>query len=176
MTTEDTQWMMLYIGNPQKIKTVHGVLEAITTNFALWSPMQEVTFRINNQDIIKQRPLFPGYVLVNFGSDVVDIEEKLLEANAGFFLKNPGSSKRVSLSKEQIEQIKEIERTKINETPQAINIDLGSYVDVTSGVFLGARGTVIKIRGNSVIVELEMFGRFIQVPIDARFIRVHSIE
>jgi len=168
----DKKWYIVYVGNPRKIDSVRTVFNETVGDFTMWIPTQEVVQRINGDVNTSARALFPGYVLVNFVHEGSGIDDQLYEVKAGFLLKAAGSNVPAFLTDEDVEIIKIHEKEKVDEEAvSGILVKIGSFVELTNGPFIGARGTVTGVKKDKVSVELVIFGRFVPVEISDKFLR-----
>jgi transcriptional antiterminator NusG len=159
-------WYIIYIGDPKKINDVQIVFETMKKDVTIWAPTQTVLRKQRGENVVVTRPLFPGYLFVNFVLEG-DIEEQLYDAKAGYFLKAPGSDHLYKITDEEIQRIKEIEnRHVVDANTETVNIEVGNFVEVTNGPFLGAKGNVLEVRKDRVKVELTIFGRLIAVDVN----------
>jgi len=164
------EWYIIYIGNPKKVEAVRTAFHDINMqDFTLWTPTQEVIQKDANGNIKSiTRPMFPGYLFVNFLYTGNSIEDALYDLKAGFLLKGPGGTVPTNVTDEQIEMIKQLEKVRVEEGITNTTVAIGSFVELTNGPFIGVRGIVVGTRKGKVIVELVIFGRMVSVEVDEK--------
>jgi transcription antitermination factor NusG len=163
----EKMWHIVYTGNPKKLAAVQNVFESLRYDFALWVPAQQVNRVIRGTNTMVAKVLFPGYVFVNFAYKGPEVEDALLDAKAGYLLKSPGIEAPAFITEKEVNHIKDLEQIRIAEVINLPKVSLGDFVEVTNGAFMGAKGTVVEVKKNSVKVELVIFGRVVAVEVSS---------
>ncbi|MBP2028895.1 transcriptional antiterminator NusG [Acetoanaerobium pronyense] len=170
---EQARWYVIhtYSGHENKVKaTIEKAvqsrgMEDLIQNVAV--PVEDVVETKNGKEKIRQRKVFPGYVLIKM---IVTDESWYVVRNTkgvtGFVGPN---SKPVALTPEEVENMG-VEKT---ETSQAIiDLSIGDKIEVTSGPFIGFSGTIEGINPEKkyLKVNISMFGR--ETPLELEFAQV----
>lgn len=160
-----------YSGHENKVKAtiekavLNRGMEDLIQNVAV--PVEDVVEIKNGKEKIRQRKVFPGYVLIKM---IVTDESWYVVRNTkgvtGFVGPN---SKPVALSLEEVEKMG-IEKTE--RTEAAFNFSIGEKIQVCDGPFDGFMGTVegINMEKKHVRVNISMFGR--ETPLELEFSQI----
>ena len=122
-------------------------------------PLEDSVEEKNGRQVVVQRKVFPGYVLINM---VMNDDTWYVVRNTrgvtGFV--GPGS-KPVALSDEEVRKLG------ISSAQFKIDVELGESVQIMNGPFEGSVGEVTEIRPQDgiVVVALSIFGRETPVAI-----------
>lgn len=165
--SEEAKWYVVhtYSGYENKVKTN---LEKIVENRKLHDVILDVKIptetivevKENNEEIEKERKLFPGYVMVKMVlSDDTWHVVCSIRGCTGFV--GPGG-KAVPLTD------KEIEAFGVEVRTVDVKFKAGDLVNVTSGPLAGNSGTVEEVNPNTkkIRVMVSMFGRPMPVELD----------
>jgi transcription antitermination factor NusG len=168
--TQKTNWFIVYIGDQRKIKVVNNTLRGLNKPFTAWTPMQKSSLQNGILNGPEQQPIFPGYMFIHLEGSEGEVDEYLKEAQAGFLLKTTGGNVPATLSEDELNSIKEIENKNAIDvnTIQILNINVGDKVEIINGPFIGALGSVLEIKKNKVVVEINIFGRCVSAEIDVK--------
>lgn len=130
-------------------------------------PLEDVVEEKNGKEVMVQRKVFPGYVLVHmYMNDNTWYIVRNTRGVTGFV--GPGS-KPVALSDE------EIERLGIQNTVRKVNYEVGESVNVIDGPFEGSVGQIAEIHEitGTVDVILSFMGR--ETPVELSFSQIAKI-
>ncbi len=166
MTSQDGKWYVVhtYSGHENKVK---ANIEKLVENrgmqdviFNVEVPTEEYTENKNGKIKVKERKMFPGYVLVNMA--ITDESWYLVRNTRGVTgFVGPGS-KPVPLSEEEVKNL--------GVQPKLPEIDLaiGEVVKINSGLFEDFTGTVQNIdqEKRKLKVFVSMFSRETLVELD----------
>lgn len=168
--SDEKKWYVMYVQDPRKIQHIMTTFQASPSkDFTIWVPVQQIMQVERGSRVLKDKPLFPGYVFVHFAYTDATLEDKLL--SGGSFLKKAGCKHPTPMTEEEVSRIKQLETTRAEETPltRTFNIRLNDKVEIVSGSFLGQRGRVIALKGDKVVVEVDIFGRSVPAEVDPSF-------
>ena len=170
---EEAKWYVVhtYSGYENKVK---ANIEKLVGNrgmqdqiFEVAVPLEDCVEDKNGKQVVVQRKVFPGYVLVNM----------IMNDNTWYVVRNtrgvtgfvgPGS-KPVALSEEEVNKLGiQLEKSKID-------VELGETVQVIDGPFEGSVGNVTEILEptETVIVTLSIFGR--ETPVELSSTQIKKI-
>ena len=170
---EEAKWYVVhtYSGYENKVK---ANIEKLVGNrgmqdqiFEVAVPLEDCVEDKNGKQVVVQRKVFPGYVLVNM----------IMNDNTWYVVRNtrgvtgfvgPGS-KPVALSEEEVNKLGiQLQKSKID-------VELGETVQVIDGPFEGSVGnvTVILEPTETVIVTLSIFGR--ETPVELSSTQIKKI-
>lgn len=139
---------------------IQSLLDRLGYKGLIWTPTIKVPVTRHNKIQNNNKSLFPSYVFINTIIDDSKLEQALIEAKLGHFLKLPGAIMPTPVSLEDIEHIKQLEESNVEPVPEdIIALDVGNLVEVCVGPFIGIKGIVSKISGHMVSVETLVFGR-----------------
>lgn len=130
-------------------------------------PLEDVVEEKNGKQVMVQRKVFPGYVLVHmYMNDNTWYIVRNTRGVTGFV--GPGS-KPVALSED------EIERLGIQNTVRKVNYEVGESVNVIDGPFEGSVGQITEIHEitGTVEVVLSFLGR--ETPVELSFSQIAKI-
>ena len=170
---EEAKWYVVhtYSGYENKVK---ANIEKLVGNrgmqdqiFEVAVPLEDCVEDKNGKQVVVQRKVFPGYVLVNM----------IMNDNTWYVVRNtrgvtgfvgPGS-KPVALSEEEVNKLGiQLQKSKID-------VELGETVQVIDGPFEGSGGNVTEILEptETVIVTLSIFGR--ETPVELSSTQIKKI-
>ena len=170
---EEAKWYVVhtYSGYENKVK---ANIEKLVGNrgmqdqiFEVAVPLEDCVEDKNGKQVVVQRKVFPGYVLVN----------RIMNDNTWYVVRNtrgvtgfvgPGS-KPVALSEEEVNKLGiQLQKSKID-------VELGETVQVIDGPFEGSVGNVTEILEptETVIVTLSIFGR--ETPVELSSTQIKKI-
>ena len=171
---EEAKWYVVhtYSGYENKVK---ANIEKLVGNrgmqdqiFEVAVPLEDCVEDKNGKQVVVQRKVFPGYVLVNM----------IMNDNTWYVVRNtrgvtgfvgPGS-KPVALSEEEVNKLGiQLQKSKID-------VELGETVQVIDGPFEGSVGNVTEILEPTetiVIVTLSIFGR--ETPVELSSTQIKKI-
>ena len=170
---EEAKWYVVhtYSGYENKVK---ANIEKLVGNrgmqdqiFEVAVPLEDCVEDKNGKQVVVQRKVFPGYVLVNM----------IMIDNTWYVVRNtrgvtgfvgPGS-KPVALSEEEVNKLGiQLQKSKID-------VELGETVQVIDGPFEGSVGNVTEILEptETVIVTLSIFGR--ETPVELSSTQIKKI-
>ena len=170
---EEAKWYVVhtYSGYENKVK---ANIEKLVGNrgmqdqiFEVAVPLEDCVEDKNGKQVVVQRKVFPGYVLVNM----------IMNDNTWYVVRNtrgvtgfvgPGS-KPVALSEEEVNKLGiQLQKSKID-------VELGETVQVIDGPFEGSVGNVTESLEptETVIVTLSIFGR--ETPVELSSTQIKKI-
>lgn len=171
--TEKTKWYVVhtYSGHENKVK---ANIEKLVENRGMEDvihevvvPTEDVVEIKNGKKKVKQKKVFPGYVIVNMlMNDETWYVIRNTRGVTGFV--GPGS-KPIPLSDEEVKNMG-IEAPVVN-----IDMAIGDTVKVTSGPFESFIGTIkgINTEKHTLKVLISMFGR--ETPVELDFAQVEKL-
>ena len=146
---------------------IQSVLDILNYEGTIWVPMVKIPLTTLNRTKNSDKILFPSYVFLHTSIDDSRLEQALIEAKIGRFLKLPGETFPTKLSNEEYEHIKSLEENNAEPVPEdIISIDVGNLVEICVGPFIGFKGIVVKISGHSASIDTLIFGRSTPVSIN----------
>lgn len=170
---EEAKWYVVhtYSGYENKVK---ANIEKLVGNrgmqdqiFEVAVPLEDCVEDKNGKQVVVQRKVFPGYVLVNM----------IMNDNTWYVVRNtrgvtgfvgPGS-KPVALSEEEVNKLGiQLQKSKID-------VEIGETVQVMDGPFEGSVGNVTEVLEptETVIVTLSIFGR--ETPVELSSTQIKKI-
>ncbi len=174
---EQAQWYVIhtYSGHENKVK---ATIEKAVTNRGMEDliqdvavPVEDVVENKNGKEKIRQRKVFPGYVLIKmFVTDESWYVVRNTKGVTGFVGPN---SKPVALTAEEVDNMG-IEKQKSFEV--VVDFSLGDKVQVVGGPFDGFAGTIeeINLDKKHAKVNISMFGR--ETPVELEFYQVKKVN
>ena len=160
---ESNNWYIIStqgINGSRSVLQIQSLLDRLDYQAMVWTPAVKLTITKYGKQQNTDKPLFPSYVFINTVIDDSKLEQALMEAKIGRFLKLPGEILPTKISELDIENIKQLEETSTEPVPEEIiAINVGNLVEVCVGPFRGIKGIVSKIIGHTVYVETLVFGR-----------------
>ncbi len=174
---EQAQWYVIhtYSGHENKVKATiekavtNRGMEDLIQNLAV--PVEDVVENKNGKEKIRQRKVFPGYVLIKM---IVTDESWYVVRNTkgvtGFVGPN---SKPVALTKEEVDNMG-VEKQKSFDP--VVDFSIGDKVQVAGGPFDGFAGTIeeINLDKKHAKVMISMFGR--ETPVELEFYQVQKVK
>jgi len=146
---------------------IQSLLDRLEYPGLVWTPTIKVPITRHNKVQNNDKSLFPSYVFINTVIDDSKLEQALIEAKIGRFLKLPGETLPTKLSSEELEHIKKLEESDVEPVPEEIiAIDVGNLVEICVGPFIGFKGIVMKISGHSASIDTLIFGRSTPVSVN----------
>jgi transcription antitermination factor NusG len=146
---------------------IQSLLDRLEYDGLLWSPTLKVPILKYGKTQNNDKTLFPSYVFINTVIDDSKLEQALIEAKIGRFLKLPGETLPTKISEEDIDHIKKLEESDVEPMPEEIiSIDIGNLVEICVGPFIGFKGIVTKISGHSASIDTLVFGRSTPVSVN----------
>ena len=174
---EQAQWYVIhtYSGHENKVK---ATIEKAVTNRGMEDliqdvavPVEDVVENKNGKEKIRQRKVFPGYVLIKmFVTDESWYVVRNTKGGTGGVGRN---SKPVALTAEEVDNMG-IEKQKSFEV--VVDFSLGDKVQVVGGPFDGFAGTIeeINLDKKHAKVNISMFGR--ETPVELEFYQVKKVN
>ncbi|MGH7974908.1 MAG: transcription termination/antitermination protein NusG [bacterium] len=155
------------IGSRAVLK-IQAILDVLGYEGMLWTPMIKIPPTTTTKKVkINGTILFPSYVFIQAVIDDSKLEQALMEAKFGKFLKLPGSTLPSQIEEICIEHIKKLEESNVEPVPEEIiSIELGNLVEICVGPLIGFKGIVVKISGHSASIDTLIFGRSTPVSVN----------
>lgn len=146
---------------------IQSLLDLLEYEGLIWTPTVKIPITCRGRIQNNNKALFPSYVFINAVIDDSRLEQALIEAKIGRFLKLPGESLPTKISAEDIEHIKKLEESNAEPVPEdIIAIDVGNLVEICVGPFIGFKGIVMKVSGHSASIDTLVFGRSTPVSVN----------
>lgn len=146
---------------------IQAVLDILDYEGTIWTPMVKVEATTLGRIKSTDKTLFPSYVFLNAVIDDSKLEQALIEAKIGRFLKLPGETLPTKISDLDIEHIKDLEEANAEPVPEEIiAIDVGNLVEICVGPLVGFKGIVVKVSGHSASIDTLIFGRSTPVSVN----------
>jgi len=147
---------------------VQALLDVLQYEGLVWTPMVKIPATTTSKKAKStDTTLFPSYVFIEATINDSKLEQALMEAKIGKFLKLPGETLPTAISKEDIEHIKQLEVANAEPVPEEIiDINLGNLVEICVGPLIGFKGIVVKISGHSASIDTLIFGRSTPVSVN----------
>jgi transcription antitermination factor NusG len=169
MKAQGRQWYIISmqgIGS-RGILQIQSLLDRLGYPGLLWSPSSRSTIIKYGKVVQNDKPLFSSYAFINTEITDSKLEQALMEAKLGHFLKLPGEVMPTPISLEEIEHIKQLEEINAEPIPQEIvAVEVGNLVEVCVGPFMGIKGIINEIRGHTAVIETIVFGRSAPVSVN----------
>lgn len=152
---------------PRAIIKIQAILDFLDYEGELWTPMVKVAGTTTGRVKDSEKLLFPGYVFIYTIIDDSKLEQALVEAKVGKFLKLAGATLPAPIRDEEIEHIKQLEMANAEPVPEEIvDISVGNLVEICVGPLIGFKGIVMKISGHSASIDTLIFGRSTPVTVN----------
>jgi transcription antitermination factor NusG len=146
---------------------IQSLLNRLEYPGLLWTPSVKERVVKHGKDTFNNKSIFSGYVLVQTKISDSKLEQALMEAKLGHFLKLPGEVMPTPISQEDIEHIKSLEEANVKPIEEEIiDVAVGNLVEVCVGPFMGIKGVINEIRGHTVVIETIVFGRSAPVSVN----------
>jgi transcription antitermination factor NusG len=146
---------------------IQSLLERLEYPGLIWSPTVKSNIVKHGKQQNNDKPLFASYVFINTEINDSKLEQALMEAKLGHFLKLPGEVMPTPISQEDIEHIKSLEETDVEPVEEEIiDVAIGNLVEVCVGPFMGIKGIINELRGHTAVIETIVFGRSAPVSVN----------
>jgi transcription antitermination factor NusG len=137
------RWHALHVFPNREKKVAAQLLRRSVEHFL---PLYTERSKWSDRSVTLERPLFPGYLFVRFAADL----RRIVIAAPGV-LRILGNKEDEAVDATEIERIREAIATGCVIRPHRPILE-GMRVRVLSGVFAGAEGVVIELRGNCKVI------------------------
>ncbi len=154
------------------IRSINMSLGAAPETPTFWMPGFMVPRKLRNSTILRKQFLFYDYTFVAL-CDPLSFEEFLLERKIpAYFLYIPGTKIPIALTEEEVQRIKQLESFKQLEVENFADpgLRIGTLIEVCNGPFIGCKGTVIELRPQHAVLEMNVFGRPTRVNVGLEFL------
>lgn len=152
---------------PRAILKIQAILDLLDYEGLVWTPMVKVAGTTTGRIKDSEKLLFPGYVFIQAIIDDSKLEQALMEAKIGKFLKYAGATLPAKITEVEIEHIKKLEEANAEPVPEEIiDIAVGNLVEICVGPLIGFKGIVMKISGHSASIDTLIFGRSTPVGVN----------
>jgi len=155
---------------PRAIVKIQAILDVLDYEGELYLPMVRVAGTTINKIKDSEKILFPGYVFIFTRIENSRLEQALMEAKVGKFLKLPHNEENdfpTPIPQSEIDHIKELEMANAAPVPEEIiDIAVGNLVEICVGPLIGFKGIVMKISGHSASIDTLIFGRSTPVTVN----------
>ena len=149
------------------ILKIQSLLDLLEYEGLLWSPSVKAPITKHNKIVNNDKPIFASYAFINTIISDSKLEQALMEAKLGHFLKLPGETMPTPISQEDIEHIKSLEESNVEPVEEEIiDVQVGNLVEVCVGPFMGIKGIIESIRGRTAVIETIVFGRSAPVSVN----------
>ncbi len=168
------EWFIAYIGDPKKRAALPTAMQSVTRDYALWVPTRaELRVRkenrggnnkgkrvTNTSDFIN-RPLFPGYVFINFDWADGGAADAIKAQCGGYFLHAPGMDDPTNLTEEQVKHITALAKqfSQPRSVAERYNFSINQEVEIATGPFFGQKGIIKEVKKHTVVVQVSLFNR-----------------
>jgi transcription termination/antitermination protein NusG len=137
-------------------------------------PVERVTEMVRNKRVVKERKLYPGYLMVN-----LEFNDRMLylfreTSGVGDFVGGSFNKPPPPMSAKEVERL---EKSQLAPVDRPVDIgkapfEKGDHVKIKDGTFVGMEGPVKDIleHKGAVVVELTIFGR--PVPVELEYWQV----
>lgn len=174
------EWFICYIGDPKKRAALPTAMQAVSSDYTLWVPTRaELRVkkenrggnnkgnRVTNTSDYITKPLFPGYVFINFSWEDGGAADTVKAQCGGYFLHAPGMDDPQPLTDAQVRHITDL--SKQLSQPRSIadkyNFSIGQEVEIATGPFFGHTGTIKEVKRHTVVVKVSLFNREVEVEV-----------
>ncbi|MCI0377864.1 MAG: transcription termination/antitermination protein NusG [Gemmataceae bacterium] len=131
-------------------------------------PVEKVTEMRNNKRVVKERKLYPGYLMVN-----VEFNDRILylfreTSGVGDFVGGGLNKPPKPMEEHEVERLQQSQGIKEGVVPSKSRFDQGDRVKVKDGTFAGMEGEVKEVleAKGALRVELTIFGRPVLVELE----------
>ena len=171
--SETPKWYVVHTYSGYENKVKESIQKTVSNRnmqeliFEVQVPLEDCVEEKNGRQVVVQRKVFPGYVLINMiMNDDTWYVVRNTRGVTGFV--GPGS-KPVALTE------KEVRGLGIASAQYKIDAEVGESVQVMSGPFEGSVGEITEIRESEgmVVVDLSIFGR--ETPVELSFEHIKKI-
>jgi transcription antitermination factor NusG len=146
---------------------IQSLLDRLEYSGLIWSPTVKSSIVKHGKAQNNDKPLFASYVFIQAIINDSKLEQALMEAKLGHFLKLPGEVMPTPISQEDIEHIKSLEETDVEPVEEEIiDVQVGNLVEVCVGPFMGIKGIIEEIKGRTAVIETIVFGRSAPVSVN----------
>lgn len=166
----ENNWYIIYtsgIGS-RGVTQVQSLLDRLGYDGMLFVPTRKTQELHYGKAQNTNKPLFPSYVFIQTHIEDSKLEQALVEAKIGRFLKYAGADLPAIITDEQMEHVRSLEESGVQSAPEElVAVEKGNLVEVCVGPFMGIKGIVTKVQGHDVFVETLVFGRSAPVRFNA---------
>lgn len=177
---ENKQWYVVKVqsGREESIKSAierRVKIEGLQDCFGeIVIPVEKVTEMVKNKRVVKERKLYPGYLMVN-----VEYNDRILylfreTSGVGDFVGASITKAPLPMKDQEVQRMRG-QQGKVTDVPAKPKFDKGDRVKVKDGTFAGMEGEVkelLEAKG-AVRVELTIFGR--PVPVELEYWQVDNV-
>jgi transcription antitermination factor NusG len=134
----------------------------------IWTPSLKSKVIKHGKEVYDNKSLFSGYLFLYTNKlENSKLEQALMEAKLGHFLKLPGETMPTPISQEDIEHIKSLEEADVEPVEEEIiDVQVGNLVEVCVGPFMGIKGIINEIKNRTAVIETIVFGRSAPVSVN----------
>lgn len=169
MITQGQKWFVIStqgVGSRGALQ-IQSLLDRLEYPGLIWSPSVRSTITKHGKQQNNDKPLFASYVFINTVISNSKLEQALMEAKLGHFLKLPGETMPTPISQEDIEHIKSLEEANVEPVEEEIiDVQVGNLVEVCVGPFMGIKGIIESIKNRTAVIETIVFGRSAPVSVN----------
>jgi transcription antitermination factor NusG len=149
------------------ILQIQSLLDRLEYEGLLWSPSVRSVITKHGKQQNNDKPIFASYAFIFCQISDSKLEQALMEAKLGHFLKLPGEVMPTPISQEDIEHIKSLEEADVEPVEEEIvDVQVGNLVEVCVGPFMGIKGIIEEIKGRTAVIETIVFGRSAPVSVN----------
>jgi transcription antitermination factor NusG len=146
---------------------IQSLLDRLDYQGLVWTPSLKERVIKYSKETFTNKSIFNGYVFIQTIISDSKLEQALMEAKIGRFLKLPGEVMPTPISQEDIEHIKSLEESNVEPVPEEIvAVEVGNLVEVCVGPFMGIKGIINELRGHTAVIETIVFGRSAPVSVN----------
>ena len=167
---ENSNWYIIStqgVNGSRGAVLIQSLLNRLEYPGLLWTPSVKERVVRHGKETFNNKSIFAGYVLVQTIINDSKLEQALMEAKLGHFLKLPGEVMPTPISPEDIEHIKSLEEADVEPVEEEIiDVQVGNLVEVCVGPFMGIKGIIEEIKGRTAVIETIVFGRSAPVSVN----------
>lgn len=172
--TSTRRYYILKTNGIANIRSINIALAAATEQPVFWMAGYVAPRKLRSSTVLRKQFLFYDYAFVAL-YDPYSFETFLTERKIpAYFLHNPGTKVPCSLSEEEVQRIKQLESFKQLEVENQINqpsgLREGMLIEVCNGPFIGCKGTILEIKENHAVLEMNVFDRPTRVNVNMEFL------
>ena len=146
---------------------IQSLLNRLEYEGLIWTPTLKSRVVKHKKETWDNKSLFSGYVFIFCKISDSKLEQALMEAKLGHFLKLPGEVMPTPISQEDIEHIKSLEEANVKPIEEEIiDVAVGNLVEVCVGPFMGIKGRIESIKNRTAVIETIVFGRSAPVSVN----------
>ena len=172
MSNDNRKWFIISTSGlgARSVLQIQSLLDRLEYPGLLWSPSVRQRVVKHGKKVFDNKPIFNSYTFIY--CQIIDskLEQALMEAKLGHFLKLPHDETHdlpTPISQEDIDHIKSLEEENVEPIEEEIiNVEVGNLVEVCVGPFMGIKGIIESLKGRTAVIETIVFGRSAPVSVN----------